>query len=138
MNRQFERYLQTTLIVLDLVVLNLLYLLCRLVLTKHIDSDYMNAYILYWTISDALWLLLSFLLRTYADKVILSFETFTKRTIQVYLLWIIFIMFYLFFSRELKISRLFIITTIGIFGLGLLINRFIYPGIHKYFRNSGY
>lgn len=138
MNRQFERYLQTTLIVLDLVVLNLLYLLCRFVLTKHIDSYYMNAYILYWAISNALWLFLSFLLRIYAEKVILNFETFTKRTIQVYLLWIIFIMFYLFFSRELKISRLFIITTIGIFGVGLLINRFIYLGIHKYFRNSGY
>src|ERR1035437_8364409 len=138
MNRQFERYLQMTLVILDLVILNLLYLLCQLVLSKHIDSHSMNAYILYWTISNALWLLLSFLLRTYAEKVILSFETFTKRTIQVYLLWIIFIMFYLFFSRELKISRLFIVATIGIFGLGLLINRFIYLGIHKYFRNSGY
>lgn len=98
----------------------------------------MNAYILYWIISNALWLLLSVFLRTYADKVILSFESFTKRTIQVYLLWIIFIMFYLFFSREFKISRFFIFTTIGIFGLGLLINRFIYLGINKYFRNSGY
>ena len=98
----------------------------------------MNAYILYWIISNALWLLLSLFLRTYADKVILSFESFTKRTIQVYLLWIIFIMFYLFFSREFKISRFFIFTTIGIFGLGLLINRFIYLGINKYFRNSGY
>jgi putative colanic acid biosynthesis UDP-glucose lipid carrier transferase len=47
-------------------------------------------------------------------------------------------MFYLFFSRELKISRLFIITTIGSFGLGLLINRFIYLGIHKYFSNSDF
>ena len=138
MNRQFERYLQMTVVILDLVVLNLLYLLCRFVLTKHIDSHNMNTYILYWTISNALWLLLSFLLRTYADKVILSFETFTKRTVQVYLLWIIFIMFYLFFSRELKISRLFVVATIGIFGLGLLINRFIYLGIYKYFRNSGY
>ena len=47
-------------------------------------------------------------------------------------------MFYLFFSRELNISRLLIVTTIGIFGAGLLINRFIYLGINKYFRNSGY
>lgn len=98
----------------------------------------MDAYILYWAISNALWLLLSFLLRTYGQKITLSFEHFTKRTIQVYLLWIIFIMFYLFFSRELKISRLFIVSTIGIFGIGLLINRFIYLGIQKYFKNSDY
>ncbi|MEP6926395.1 MAG: undecaprenyl-phosphate glucose phosphotransferase [Ginsengibacter sp.] len=138
MNKQFERYLQMTLVILDLVVLNVLYFLCQILFIKRIGSYSMNAYILYWTISNALWLLLSFLLRTYADKVILSFEAFTKRTIQVYLLWIILIMFYLFFSRELEISRLFIVTTISIFGLGLLINRFIYLGIHKYFRSSGY
>jgi len=47
-------------------------------------------------------------------------------------------MFYLFFSRELKISRLFIVSTITSFGFGLLINRFIYLGINKYFMNSDY
>jgi putative colanic acid biosynthesis UDP-glucose lipid carrier transferase len=93
---------------------------------------------MYWVISNAIWLLLSFLLRTYAEKIILSFDTFTKRTLQVYLVWIIFLMFYLFFFRELKISRLFIVSTISCFGFGLLINRFIYLGINKYFRNSDY
>jgi len=137
MNMQFERYLQMILIVLDFVVLNLLYLICQIVITKSIFPYYMTGYFLYWTISNALWLLLSLFFRTYADKVILSFETFTKRTIVVYLLWIIFIMFYLVFSRELNISRLFIVITIGFFGVGLLLNRFIYLGIHKYFKNTG-
>ena len=138
MNRQFERYLKITLIALDLITLNLLYLLCQIIFTNRIGFKLMDEYIIYWLISNAFWLILSFFLRTYADKTTISFETFTKRTIQVYLLWIIFIMFYLFFSRELKISRLFIITTIGSFGLGLLINRFIYLGIHKYFSNSDF
>ncbi|MEO6707755.1 MAG: undecaprenyl-phosphate glucose phosphotransferase [Ginsengibacter sp.] len=136
MNRQFERYLKITLVALDLITLNLLYLLCQIIFTNRIGFQMIDAYILYWVISNAFWLILSFFLRTYADKTTMSFQSFTKRTIQVYLLWIIFIMFYLFFSRELKISRLFIITTMGSFGLGLLINRFIYLGIHKYFRNS--
>ena len=138
MNKQFERYLQMTLIVLDLIVLNLVYLLFHFILSKHIDSNTRNAYTIYWTISIALWLLLSFFLRTYADKIILNFEHFTKRTIQVYLVWIIFLMFYLFFFRELKISRLFIVSTISGFGLGLLINRFIYLGINKYLSTSDY
>ena len=71
-------------------------------------------------------------------RVILNFEYFTKRTIQVYLLWIIFILIYLFFSRELTVSRPFIVTTLGGFGLGLLVNRFLYLGIFKYFQNSNY
>lgn len=136
MSRQFERYLQITLILLDLVALNLLYLLCQIVFNDKIGFRLMNAYVLYWAISIAFWLLLSFFFRTYAEKRIMSFEAFTKRTAQVYLLWIIFIMFYLFFSRELSISRLFIVSTIISFGFGLLISRFIYLGIYKYFRNS--
>src|SRR5665647_2720979 len=138
MNRQFSRDLQIILAALDLVILNLLYLLCEFLLKNHIDYHSRDAYTMYWVISNAIWLLLSFLLRTYAEKIILSFDTFTKRTIQVYLVWIIFLMFYLFFYRELKISRLFIVSTISCFGFGLLINRFIYLGINKYFRNSDY
>ena len=138
MNTQFERYLKITLAALDLIALNLLYLLSQFIFKTSIDFQSVDSYILYWVISNVLWLLLSFFLRNYADKTIMSFEAFTKRTIQVYLLWIIFVMSYLFFSRELEISRLFIITTMGSFGLGLLLNRFIYLGIHKYFRNSDY
>jgi hypothetical protein len=137
-NKQFERYLQITLVVLDLIVLNLDYLLCHFVLSKHIDTGAKDAYTLYWTISIALWLMLSFFLRTYAEKIILNFEHFTKRTIQVYLVWIILLMFYLFFFRELRLSRLFIVSTIAGFGSGLLVNRFIYLGINKYFSTSDY
>lgn len=138
MNRQFERYLQITLIALDLIVLNVVYFLCQLIFSSRIGLFPMDTYLLYWTISNALWLVLSFFLRSYTDKIILRFESFTKRTIQVYLIWIIFIMFYLFFSRELKISRLFIVFTIVIFGMGLMVNRFIYLGINRYFKNKDF
>lgn len=46
------------------------------------------------------------------------------------------ILFYLFFSRELIISRFFIISTTAAFGVGLLINKFIYLGIFRYFKTS--
>lgn len=138
MNRQFERYLKFTLVTLDLIVLNLIFLFCQILFIKSISSNHWNAYILYWTVSNASWLLLSFFLRMYGNKVILSFEAFTKRTIQVYIVWIIFIMFYLFFLREIRISRLFIVSTMCSFGFGLMINRFLYLGINKYFKNSHY
>ncbi len=120
MNRQFERYLQMSLVALDLLVLNVLYFLIQILFKKGIHSSDSNVYLQYLDLSNIIWLLLSFFLRTYADKVILNFEYFTKRTIQVYLLWIIVILFYLFFSREFRISRLFIISTISSFGLGLI------------------
>lgn len=127
-----------TLVVLDLLILNLFYLLCQFIFSGKINFKLIDAYLMYWAISNALWLILSFFLRAYSEKLIMSFQTFTKRTIQVYLFWIIFIMFYLYFTRELVISRLFIVTTIASFGIGLLLNRFIYLGINRYFRNSDF
>ncbi len=136
MNRQFERYLQITLILLDLLILNTIYFLCQIILRKQIFSNFSNAYFNYWIISNLLWIIPAFILRTYAGKIILSFEHFTKRTIQVYLLWITCVMFYLFFSFEFNISRLFIFSTIISFGVGLFLNRFIYLGIRNYYKKS--
>ncbi len=138
MNRQFERYLQMTLVMLDLFAITFGYFISKVFLTAAIPADSWGVYFQYWTLSVACWLLLSFFLRTYAGNVILTFEHFTKRTTQVYLLWIICMLFYLFFTRELRISRLFIIFSMGVFGAGLLVNRFLYLGIKKYFKNSPY
>jgi len=136
MNRQFERYLQITLVLLDLLVLNAIYFICQIFLIRKGLPDYSNDYFNYWIISNVLWLIPSFILRTYAGKIILVFESFTKRTIQVYMIWILFIFFYLFFTREFNISRIFILTTIASFGFGLLLNRFLYLGIRNYYKKS--
>jgi putative colanic acid biosynthesis UDP-glucose lipid carrier transferase len=138
LNRQFERYLQITLVILDLIALNFVLFVCQLLFVKSINYNADDAYFKYLTIANAAWLLLSFLLRTYAITHILIFDKFTKRTTQVYLVWLIVIFFYLFFSREFTISRLLILTTTGGFGIGLLINRFIHLGIFRYFRNSDF
>lgn len=136
MNRQFERYLQITLVLLDLLILNTIFFLCQVIFKTHLLSNFANAYFNYWVISNILWIVPSFILRTYADKIILSFEFFTKRTIQVYMLWLIFVLVYLFFSFEINISRLFIFTTLISFGAGLFINRFLYLGIRNYYKKS--
>ena len=136
MNQQFERYLQVILLALDLIVLNAVFFVCQIIFTKNLHFNSTDAYFKYLTVANTAWLLLAFFLRTYARTIIFSFESFTKRTIQVFSGWIIFILFYLFFSRELTVSRFFIIATTAGFGLGLVIDKFIYLGILRYFRNS--
>lgn len=136
MNRQFERYLQITLILLDLLVLNTTYFLYYIISGKQLFFSFSNAYLNYWIISNLLWIVPSFILRTYSGKTILSFEHFTKRTIQIYLLWITLVLVYLFFTFEVNISRLFIFSTIISFGFGLLLNRFVYLGIKNYYKKS--
>lgn len=138
MNRQFERYLQITLLVLDFLALNIVYFIFQIIFTKNLHFESSNAYFKYIILANAAWLLLAFFLRTYSLTIIFNFEDFTKRTLQVFLIWIIILFFYLFFSRELIVSRFFIITTIVAFGFGLLVNKFIYLGIFRYFRNSSF
>lgn len=138
MNKQFERYLQMTLVILDLAVLNMTCFICYLIYSKSILSGYTGSYFKFWVASNVLWLLLSFFFRTYITKVILDFEYFIKRSIQVYTLWVISILLYLFLTRDVQISRLFIVFVIGGFGATLMINRFLYLGIKSYFKGSNH
>ena len=136
MNRQFERYLQITLLLLDFVALNVVFFVLQIVFTNRFHFESSDAYFKYILISNGAWLLLAFFLRTYSPNIIFNFEDFTKRTIQVFLVWIIMVLFYLFFSRELTVSRIFIVSSTSAFGFGLLLNKFIYLGIFRYFKNS--
>ncbi|MEO8720418.1 MAG: undecaprenyl-phosphate glucose phosphotransferase [Ginsengibacter sp.] len=136
MNKQFERYLQIIFLILDLVALNIVFILSQLFFTKAVHFASLDSYFRYISIANISWIALAFFLRTYATTIILNFEDFTKRTIQVFVIWLMIILFYLFFSRELIVSRFFIIVTTTAFGLGLLINKFFYLGIFKYLRSS--
>ena len=135
MNKQLKNYLQKSLIFLDIIVLNLTFFIARWIFEERISDTYFKIYLEFWLFINVVWIMISFISRTYSDGNIINFELFTKRTAQVYLLWIIAVLFYLFFSRQLEISRFFTIVAIIIFGLGLFLNRFLYLGINNYFKN---
>lgn len=136
MNRQYERYLKIILICLDLLFLNVILILSETTLVKSISLEYKNSYNVYWKVANAGWIILCFFAGTYSKKIILSFIFFTKRTIQTYIFWIILLLCYLFFSRELLLSRIYIGITVVGFGMGLLANRFLYLAISKYLKKS--
>ncbi len=135
MKNQLKHFLQRSLIVLDLLLLNIAFVICRVVFAERIAAASANAYLLFWLMLNFSWIALSFICRTYSEGNIVNFESFTKRTVQVYLLWVIAILFYLFFAREFVLSRFFIIITISFFAFGLLLNRFLYVGINNYFKS---
>lgn len=139
MNKQFKRYLQLSLGILDLIMLNVSFLVSKLLFGANIsDPKFFNAYLSFWVFVNLTWLLLTFISGNYTEKTILHFESFTKRTLQVYILWVIAVLFYLFFSREILVSRVFILSIIISFGVGLFLNRFLYVGIRQYFRKKEY
>jgi putative colanic acid biosysnthesis UDP-glucose lipid carrier transferase len=135
MKNQLKHYLQRSLIFLDLLVLNIAFITCRILFSDRIGSNMASAYLEFWVMLNLSWVALAFVCRTYSDGNITNFESFTKRTVQVYLLWVIALLFYLFFSRQLVVSRFFIMSNISMFAIGLLLNRFLYVGINNYFKS---
>jgi putative colanic acid biosynthesis UDP-glucose lipid carrier transferase len=138
MNKQLKSYLQNSLIALDLIVLNFTFLITSIILKENVGKTFTDSYIEFWMVSNIFWILLSFSVRTYSDSNIINFEYFTKRTSQTFLLWIIGLLFYLFFSRQIELSRIFILSIIIIFGFFLFLNRFLYLGLSNYFKNKNH
>lgn len=136
MNRRFLQFLQLTLVTLDLLILNTFFILLRFLLGERIGVSPSFAYLIFWTILNFCWIIISWVGKVYASNNILSFELFIKQTMRIYVIWILFIFFYTFISHNLDLSRLFVIAICISFGVGLLLNRFAYIGIRGYFRNS--
>ncbi|MCO6497942.1 MAG: exopolysaccharide biosynthesis polyprenyl glycosylphosphotransferase [Chitinophagaceae bacterium] len=136
MNQQYERYLKGTLILLDLLALNVSNFSWQGVFAHNIDHDFIRAYNQYFMIVNGLWIILTIALALYNMKVISDFASFIKRTSQVFLLYATLVMAYLFFSRELLVSRQFIFYSVLSFGVALLFIRFLYLGFQGYFRKS--
>lgn len=76
MNRQFARYLQMSLITLDLLMLNVAFILSPFFLAKGIPPRYFQTYMMYLAISNGLWLILSFFLKNIYGKEYSYFRKF--------------------------------------------------------------
>ncbi|MFM2359446.1 MAG: hypothetical protein RLY16_1439 [Bacteroidota bacterium] len=134
MNKQFKYYLQLSLVLLDLVLLNLVFYVAKVALRSHIIDEGIRAYFELLAAINVFWIMLSLITRTYTENTIINFEVFTKRSVQTFLLWVIAVLFYLFFLRRFEISRSIILVTFLSFAVGMIFNRFIYLGIYKHFR----
>ena len=117
-------------------MLNMCFIVPRIFFGARISESSMSQYVSFWLFSNTSWLLISFICGNYIEKIILQFETFTKRTIQVYLLWLIMALLYLYLSREIILSRFFIIAFTSSFTIGIFLNKFIYVGIRNYFKTK--
>lgn len=136
MQKQLKTLLQNSLVFLDLLMMAAGYAIIYIIFKPKIEGAGLRPYLEFFTLLATCWILISLAARVYFKNNILSFESFTKRTVQVYLFWIISLMAFLFFTREIIISRTFIFLVIVGYAFLLFINRFIYLGISNYFRSS--
>jgi putative colanic acid biosynthesis UDP-glucose lipid carrier transferase len=136
MNTSFKRFLQLFFIVLDLVVLNSIYLIAQGIFEEDQESHYFMRYTQYWLLMNGFWLLLAWLGKVYATDNITFFEKFLRSSMHVFGIWAALNLLYLFLPRLIQLSRPLVFFTVIGFFFGVLINRFIYLGIKEWVKRS--
>jgi putative colanic acid biosysnthesis UDP-glucose lipid carrier transferase len=136
MNKQFRNYLQISLIVLDLIILNVFFFIAKSIFNEQTHALKTKTVAEFLVVLNIVWLSLTFITRMYTENVILNFEYFSKRTTQLFLLWVVAVLFYLFFFQKFEISRSLIFATFISFAIGLIFNRFLYLGIYYHFKSK--
>ncbi|MBD0374105.1 MAG: undecaprenyl-phosphate glucose phosphotransferase [Flavisolibacter sp.] len=138
MNKHFKQSLQLTLIVLDLFMLNFIWVTAHYVILPELSTELLFAYYNFWAFLNISWIVVTWAGQVYNEKHILSFESFTRRTVKVYLIWVGIIMLYYFFKKSTELSRLFIALSLLVYMLGILLNRFSYLGLKEYFKKKNF
>jgi putative colanic acid biosysnthesis UDP-glucose lipid carrier transferase len=132
MSNRFHYSLQYIVVALDLFAINLAIWGCKGVMGKRIPLDFSRNYFQFAIAIISCWLLVSIVGGLYSRKQISSFESLSRRTLRVYAWFLLTVMLYLFFGRQLELSRLFIIVCLSSIGALLLLNRFCYLLIYLY------
>jgi putative colanic acid biosynthesis UDP-glucose lipid carrier transferase len=137
MNQNFSRLLRGLFAFLDLIVLNTLFFFTKY-LFVNVIVDASNAYLVFCIFCNISWLFSSWLYSIYQGKYITSFEVFVRRTMHAFILFMIAVLLYLYFTRQVHISRSFSSTFLISFPLCLMINRLLYLITYFYFKQKDY
>ena len=96
MNQRLATLLRISFVILDLLVLNLVFIICQYVFRDAITLN-KEQYTYLWFFSNAAWVAASWATSIYQDAYIYSFEKFSRRTMTAYVYMLALEMIYLFF-----------------------------------------
>jgi putative colanic acid biosysnthesis UDP-glucose lipid carrier transferase len=135
MNNRYSRILQFYEITMDFSTLNAVFFITKFLMRENISLG-SEEYSYFWLWLNTAWLLTSWLNHLYSEKTMASFETFSRRTMHTYFYWLVLVLTYLFFARQLAISRIFIIVIMCSYGVMLLLNRLLFLMVRSYLREK--
>src|ERR1700710_1074374 len=102
MNRSLIGFMQMVIGGLDLFTLNLVLLLEYYFRRQYISPEIFTNYLIFWLFLNISWIIISWINTVYNEKFIVSFEPFTRKTMETYFFWLCIVMIYLFFFRQIK------------------------------------
>jgi putative colanic acid biosynthesis UDP-glucose lipid carrier transferase len=136
MNQRLATLLRISFVLLDLIVLNLVFIICNYIFKETIPEEKSIQYTYLWFLSNGIWLAASWGTSIYQDGYIYDFEKFSRRTVSAFLYFLGIELLYLFFNKEADISRLFLISILSSFAISLLVNRFLHLALHHFFQSK--
>src|SRR5258705_8019331 len=117
MNQRLTILLRISFAILDLVVLNVAFIICRYMFQGYIAGDDKAQYTYFWFLINFAWTLSSWGTNIYNDKYIYSFERFSRSTMQAFVYFLGAVMLYLAFNKDADLSRLFVISVLTSFAV---------------------
>ncbi|MBL7738936.1 MAG: undecaprenyl-phosphate glucose phosphotransferase [Chitinophagaceae bacterium] len=135
MNQRLAILLRISFVILDLLVLNTVFVINQFMFENHIPAEDKVQYTYFWFFGNVAWIGISWGMNVYNEKHIYSFEKFSKHTMQAFAYFLGVIMLYLVFYKS-DLSRLFIISVLVSFAISLLLNRFVHLALHHLFQNK--
>jgi putative colanic acid biosysnthesis UDP-glucose lipid carrier transferase len=136
MNRRFRHSLQITLVLLDILVLNLSLVAVRYFFDNAVAAQGIAYFFNFLLLFNLGWMAVSWLGDLYHERNILSYHAFLQKTLKLYPVWLSMVLFYFMVARDIHLTRAFVLFCITAFFAGLMINRLLYSVIRDYFRKS--
>ena len=138
MNQHLLRMVRIAFIVIDLLILNLIFLYTIELYAERISVQdrVMYTYLLFAL--NIGWLGASWVNSIYQAQNIAVFETFCRKTARAYIYFLVFSICYIYFFKQGEISRLFVGVMFSAVATGLLTSRLGHLFLFQYFLNKHY
>ncbi|MBC6608758.1 undecaprenyl-phosphate glucose phosphotransferase [Hymenobacter sp. BT188] len=138
MDKVFLRSLQIPLLMLDLFLLNGLFLVTQHAIPDPVQAQWLSPRSQYWLLLNVSWAFASWLGQLYSYQHLLVFRRFLQVTCRLYLAWAFFVLVTAFLLRTtLPLAREFMYFTILSFALALLGARGFYLLLRVWVRTTG-
>jgi putative colanic acid biosysnthesis UDP-glucose lipid carrier transferase len=135
MSQQFFRLLRLGFILLDLLMINLVYIFLMYMLNERIDDAQMVQYLYFWSVFNIAWLSSSWMCKVYQQSSLSSFEMFSRSALRAYIYLLALTILYIF-TFKVDLSRLFVLSLFISAVVALMINRIVYLFMMQYFRKG--
>ena len=133
MNAHFSKLIRLSIIILDLIFLNISIELFGLLYNTSNDV-YMRDHLVFTIAASIGWIIITWITQVYNLNHIFSFEVFSRQSLHAWCYWFVAVILYWLFAHEFMSSRLFIVFSVVSFGIGLLLNRFILLFLWSYYK----